>query len=290
MRQTSPSACNRPHIEARPIIKWAGGKWKLLAQLQRLLLPASAIGAYYEPFVGGAAMFFSLQHHPATLSDTNGELINLYSAIRDHVDDVIAALSAHLNEKDYYYQVRAQSPESLTPIERAARFIYLNKTCYNGLYRVNRRGQFNVPFGSYRNPTICDEPNLRAASRALQEVTLLHADYESTLKSAQAGDFIYFDPPYQPVSKTASFTSYTDAPFGEEDQIRLAEAMRVLSARGCYVMQSNSDTPLIRQLYDGFHIETIQANRAINCKASGRGAVTELVITNYEIPADRAVR
>ncbi|HLY30490.1 MAG TPA: Dam family site-specific DNA-(adenine-N6)-methyltransferase, partial [Ktedonobacterales bacterium] len=227
VRQAEPPANDNPlRCGVQPIIKWAGGKRSLIPQLRKLLPPLATMQGYYEPFVGSAALFFHLQHRPACLSDSNGELINLYSVVRDRVEALIVTLGIHVNEEAHYYRVRAQQPETLSEVERAARFLYLNKTCYNGLYRVNRKGQFNVPFGSYRNPTICDAPALRAASRALQGVTLRLADYETALKSAEAGDFIYFDPPYHPVSKTASFTSYTDTPFGEDEQARLANAMR----------------------------------------------------------------
>ncbi len=271
------------HIHARPVIKWAGGKWALMSALQRYLPPLGRIRHYYEPFVGGAAMFFCLQPGRASLSDTNAELINMYTVVRDQVSELIEALGQHVNAKDYFYQVRAQDPTMLAPVERAARLIYLNKTCYNGLYRVNRKGQFNVPFGNYKKPNFCDVANLEAASIALHGVRLQTADYESALCNAGQGDFVYFDPPYQPVSKTASFTSYTDTPFGPTEQAELARVMRRLTERGCYVMQSNSDTPLIRELYVDFRIETIFANRAINSKASARGPVNELVITNYVV-------
>jgi DNA adenine methylase len=271
-------------VDARPIIKWAGGKWHLLPRLQRSFPPREQIRRYFEPFIGGAAVFFALQHPHSILSDNNIELINLYQVVRDHVSDLIVALQGHVNDVDHYYRVRAQEPATLTPIERAARLIYLNKTCYNGLYRVNRHGQFNVPFGRYRNPTICDAANLQAASTALQRATIRHGDYATVLRDAAAGDFIYFDPPYHPVSKTANFTSYTEGQFGPDEQARLAAEFARLHRAGCYVMASNSDTPLIRELYAGFSIATITANRAINCKANGRGPVAELVITNYVKP------
>ncbi len=268
----------------RPIIKWAGGKWRLMSSLRQRLPPSDRIRRYYEPFVGGAALFFHLQPTNAQLSDTNAELINLYTVVRDQLPALLDALGAHVNERDHYYRIRAQDPATLAAAARAARLILLNKTCFNGLYRVNRRGEFNVPFGRYAHPRLCDVANLTAASAALQGITLTLADYATALAGATAGDFIYFDPPYHPVSKTASFTSYTEARFGPEEQAQLAATMARLAARGCYVMQSNSDTPLIRDLYSnlpGFLVETIQANRSINSKASGRGPVNELVITNY---------
>lgn len=279
------TAARRPESRSvRPIIKWAGGKWGLMSSLRQRLPPSERIQRYYEPFVGGAALFFHLQPINAQLSDTNAELINLYTVVRDQLPALLDALGAHVNERDHFYRIRAQDPVTLAPAARAARLIFLNKTCFNGLYRVNRRGEFNVPFGRYSNPTLCDVANLTAACVALQGITLTQADYATALAGATAGDFIYFDPPYQPVSKTASFTSYTEARFGPAEQEQLVATMAGLAARGCYVMQSNSDTPLIRDLYGnlpGFFVETIQANRSINSKASGRGPVNELVITNY---------
>lgn len=270
-----------PLIPARPIIKWAGGKAQLLPTLHRFLPPMGRIRRYFEPFLGGAAMFFSLQHPRSILSDTNAELINLYEVVRDHTAELIAALRQHVYARDHYYAVRAQNPAALSPVERAARLIYLNKTCFNGLYRVNRRGQFNVPFGCYTNPTICDAPNLEAAARALCLATLILGDYATVLRDACLGDFIYFDPPYHPLSPTATFTSYTDRSFDAADQARLAQTFRRLHAAGCYLMQSNSDTPLIHELYAGFRIARITANRAINSRADRRGPISELVITNY---------
>ncbi len=268
-------------MAARPIIKWAGGKRHLMPVLSRFFPPQDASNRYFEPFIGGAAVFLRLQHPHATLSDTNAELIDMYTVVRDHVEELIAALRLHVNDRDHFYAVRAQNLATLTPVERAARMIYLNKTCYNGLYRVNRSGQFNVPFGRYSKPAICDAANLRAVSAALQHTDLALGDYETILQAARPGDFIYFDPPYHPMSKTANFTSYTTIPFDEEQQTRLAQTFVRLHEAGCYVMQSNSDTPLIRDLYARFHIETMQASRTINSNIRARGSVTELLIVNY---------
>jgi DNA adenine methylase len=283
--QDEPLVMERSQIAmrsgVRPILKWAGGKWQLMPTLERHFPPLASVRRYFEPFVGGAAVFFHLQYPRSHLSDTNAELVNVYQVVRDRVGELIAALGAHVNTADHYYRVRAQDPATLSAMERAARLIYLNKTCYNGLYRVNRQGRFNVPFGRYRNPTICDPANLEAASRALRHATLAVGDHETALRDATGGDFVYFDPPYQPVSRTASFTSYTDARFDASEQERLARTYRRLHRAGCYLMLSNSDTPLIRDLYAGFRIETIAANRAINCRADGRGPVAELVIVNY---------
>ena len=185
------------------------------------------------------------------------------------------------NEKDYFYEVRAQIKEDLTPVQRAARFIFLNKTCFNGLYRVNSKGKFNVPFGKYKNPKICDEEGLRSASLALKETIVDNKDFEELLKKANTTDFIYFDPPYQPLNETSSFTSYTAKKFDKAEQKRLSKTYARLAEKGCFVMLSNSDTPLIRELYKDFYIHEVQANRAINRNGDGRGKITELLIINY---------
>jgi DNA adenine methylase len=268
-------------VKAKPFIKWAGGKSKLLPDLSKLFPPKKQIGAYFEPFLGGGAVFFYLQHPNSYLSDSNQELIELYKIVQQNVEELIDALKGHKNERDYFYKVRAQRPSELSPIERAARLIYLNKTCFNGLYRVNSRGDFNVPFGRYKNPLICDAEGLRAASLALQNAKILHEHFESVLSWAKPTDFIYFDPPYHPLNKTSSFTSYTSDRFGEEEQKHLSCVYTELANRGCFVMMSNSDTPLIRNLYKDFNIKEIQASRAINSKSEGRGKITELLIINY---------
>ena len=268
-------------IKAKPFIKWAGGKSKLLPDISRLFPPRKQIGRYFEPFLGGGAVFFYLQHPDSYLSDSNQELIELYSIVQQNVEELIDALKGHKNDRDYFYKVRAQRPTELSPVERAARLIYLNKTCFNGLYRVNSKGEFNVPFGRYKNPLICDVEGLRAASLALQNAKIINDDFESVLSRVIPTDFIYFDPPYHPLNKTSSFTSYTSDKFGEEEQNRLACIYTELANRGCFVMLSNSDTPLIRKLYKDFDIREIQASRAINSKAEGRGKITELVVINY---------
>jgi DNA adenine methylase len=273
-----------PPIEksrAGPVVKWAGGKKALIAQFAPHFPAPGTYRRYFEPFLGGAAVFFYLQPERSFLFDLNAQLIEVYHVIRDDVEGLIAALKVHRNAPDYFYEIRAQNPVELRPAERAARFIFLNRTCYNGLYRVNRQGQFNVPFGRYKNPTICDEPGLRAASAALQNAHLEVADFEIVLSLAEPGDLIYFDPPYEPLSLTSSFTSYTSNGFSSDDQHRLAATYRTLDSRGCLLMLSNSSAPLIYDLYSGFHIHEISARRAINSKPDGRGAITELLITNF---------
>ncbi len=265
---------------AAPFLKWAGGKSQLLKQYQEFLPDRERIGRYYEPFIGSAAVFFYLQPHEATLCDINHKLIDVYRVVQQDVDGLIEALKVHKNEKDYFYQVRAMRPEELTPVKQAARLIFLNKTCYNGLYRENSKGEFNVPFGRYKNPTICDEDRLRTASCILQRVKLKAADFEKAVETAAAGDFIYFDPPYVPLNATSNFTSYNKFGFNYTDQERLAETFRQLDKRGCYVMLSNSSASIVRDLYKGYKMVEIQARRSINSKADGRGPVTELLITN----------
>jgi DNA adenine methylase len=279
------TAVSLPHTQ--PFLKWAGGKQRLLAQYEPFFPPRQTIGRYFEPFIGSAAVFFHLQPKQAILSDRNEKLIDLYQTIRDDVDGVIAALQPHCNESDYFYAVRAQKPEALTAVQRAARLIYLNKTCYNGLYRENSKGEFNVPFGRYKNPTICDEDRLRAASLALQNVQLVAADFEKVVETAVPSDFIYFDPPYAPLNLTSNFTSYNKHGFTANDQKRLAAVVAALTQRGCRVMLSNSNAPLIHDLYadQGYCLTPIQARRNINSKAHKRGPIKELLITNYKIPA-----
>jgi DNA adenine methylase len=267
--------------KAKPFIKWAGGKNQLLPALSKRFPALVGNERYFEPFLGGAAVFFHLGHPRSFLSDSNHDLVELYQVVQQNVEELIEALKTHKNEREYFYQVRSQNPHELTPAQRAARFIFLNKTCFNGLYRVNSGGQFNVPFGRYKNPAICDAEGLRAASAVLQHTDISLRDFESVLEQAQPGDFIYFDPPYDPLKKSSSFTAYTAGKFGEREQRRLAWVYAQLVERGCYVMLSNSDTPLIRELYRDFHIHEIQANRAINSKPEKRGKITELLIINY---------
>lgn len=266
---------------ASPILKWAGGKGALLSQFAPHFPALGRYKRYFEPFLGGAAVFFHLQPAESFLYDLNPQLIEVYSVVRENVEELISALKIHHNDREYFYEIRAQQPNELTSIQRAARFIFLNRTCYNGLYRVNRQGQFNVPFGKYKNPTICDEHGLRLASSSLQQAHLEVADFEVVLGVAERDDLVYFDPPYEPLSPTSSFTSYTSDGFNSADQRRLVDTFRTLDARGCLLMLSNSSAPLIYELYQGFHIHEINARRAINSKANGRGIIKELLITNF---------
>ena len=273
-------------IDVKPFVKWAGGKGQLLPQY-KFFFPRSFNG-YIEPFVGGGAVFFYLFSNKRlvfdkekTLIDSNPELINCYEVIKNKVEDLIATLrnGKYVNEKIVYYKIRAEKPKNV--IERAARIMYLNKTCYNGLYRVNSKGEFNVPFGGYKNPTICNLKNLKLISKTLKGVRLLCNDFATCLNFAKDGDFIYLDPPYQPLSKTSAFTSYTSNSFSEKDQKRLSKVFMELDRKGCKVMLSNSDTPLIKKLYKNYRIKTVYAKRAINSKASGRGKIPELIVINF---------
>lgn len=230
-------------------------------------------------------MFFARQPKRALLCDKNAQLCGMYMAVRDDVDSVIEHLTVlakgHNSERYYQLRHRYNHATKLSPVERAALFIYLNKTCFNGLHRVNRRGEFNVPAGRYTNPRILDEATLRAASRELARTELRNDSFETLLSLAKPGDFIYFDPPYEPVSRTASFTAYAQDGFTRDDQARLRDVFSALDRRRCKLMLSNSDVPFIRELYQKFRIDTVAAPRAINCDAKGRGLVTELVVRNY---------
>lgn len=276
----------------RPFLKWAGGK----TQLADLLLERMPLmfNVYHEPFVGSGALFFRLYREQkvrhAVLSDLNAELIDTYLAIRDAAMEVIKLLAEFPHNKEFYYAIRAKDPWQMSLPERAARMIYLNKTGYNGLYRVNRQGKFNVPFGRYKSPKYLDKENLLAVSRALQEVEIFCAPFEMVLERAKPGDCVYFDPPYVPVSQTANFTSYQANGFGLSDQERLRDVCVELSQNNVYIMLSNSDTEIVRSLYSlpYFVVDGVLANRAINCNGAKRGKITELVITNY--PVERAVQ
>jgi len=269
--------------EAKPFIKWAGGKRQLLSELTEGL---PSFSNYHEPFIGGGALFFRLEAEDkikkAYLGDSNEELINTYSIIKNEVFELMSELasSRYINNETAYYKIRASKPDS--EVERAARFIYLNKTAFNGLYRVNSKGGFNVPFGRYTNPNILDSRNLLLVHRALQKDELYCGDFTFVLKSAKKGDFVYFDPPYFPISKTSNFTSYTQNSFSEKDQQRLMRTFKELDARGAYVMLSNSYSDFIADLYAEFEPEAVHANRMINCKGDKRGKIKELIVRNWE--------
>lgn len=264
----------------RPFLKWAGGKGRLIDQYKPFF--PRRFDRYYEPFLGGGAIFFYLLPGRSHLMDINPELVNVYRCVRDRVDPLIHLLAEHQHNHctEYYYAVRAQP--STHEVERAARFIYLNKTCFNGLYRENSQGKFNVPMGRYKAPRICHPELLRAASGALKHAALEVAPFEAILEHATSRrDFVYFDPPYHPISATSCFTSYSRYSFTATDQIRLRDTVTELARRGVKVMLSNSDCGFIRDLYRDFTIHTIHATRAINSNAQRRGKITEVLVTSY---------
>lgn len=266
-------------IPPRPFLKWAGGKSRLIAQYQPFL--PQAFDTYYEPFLGGGALFFYLRPQRAVLSDINPELVNVYTCVRDRVEELIEQLTHHAahHGQDYYYQMRAETPEP--PVARAARLIYLNKTCFNGLYRVNAQGQFNVPMGRYSNPKICDRDLLQAASEALQSATIVQRSFHQILEAnITPQDFVYFDPPYQPLSVTSNFTGYSRDAFTAAHQIQLRDIFAQLAQLQVQVLLSNSDCPFIRELYQDFPIQTIHAARAINVHAQKRGKINEVLVTS----------
>ncbi|MEE3719681.1 DNA adenine methylase [Tumidithrix elongata RA019] len=280
----------------RPFLKWAGGKRQLvpviIPEIQKHLPKGS--NRYYEPFIGAGAILLTLQPKKAVINDTNAELINCYQVIRDAVEDLIDLLEDHKarNSEDYYYEIREKDRETeyihtISKEERAARIIYLNKTCYNGLFRVNSQGQFNVPFGRYKNPSILDEAVLRGVSNYLNQnqVEILNLDFQDAVSTAKKGDFIYFDPPYDPVSDTASFTGYDVNGFNKKEQERLRDVANNLIDRKCKILLSNACTDFILDLYNDtkrYKIEKVPANRAINSNALKRGKIEEVLIRNYE--------
>jgi len=270
-----------PIVFAKPFLKWVGGKTQLLPELLKAF--PKEIGTYYEPFVGGGSVFFNLansgQFKNAIINDWNLELVTCYRVIKKQPQALMAALDLLHYDKTLFLAQRALRPEGLSDVDRAARMIFLNKCGFNGLYRVNKSGQFNVPFGSYKTPpTLYVEPNIRACSAALQHVNIYNTDFDDILEHAGPGDLVYFDPPYVPLNPTSDFTSYTSVGFGMADQIRLADRVKDLANRKVKVVLSNSDTPLVRKLYQDFEIREIMARRSINSKAEGRGAITEILV------------
>jgi DNA adenine methylase len=276
----------------RPFVKWAGGKRALLPRIREQFPRDFSRRTYHEPFLGAGAVFFDLMPRRAVINDSNAELMPAYRIIRDSAEDLIGILETHAKNhgEKYYYEIRnmdrdGESFGKLNDVQKAARLIYLNKTCYNGLYRVNLRGEFNVPMGRYRNPAICEAGLLRSISAYLKEsdIVIMNADFETALSAADSDSFVYLDPPYQRISST-SFTSYQAGGFDEGEQERLRDLFVRLGSRGVKCLESNSDTLLIRRLYEsyGFHIIPVSAGRSINSSASGRGAVQEVLIRNYQ--------
>ena len=269
-------------VTPKPFVKWAGGK----RQLINLLIDnaPTSFGRYFEPFVGGGALLFALLPSAATITDANPELINAYQIIRDELPALMKDLARHRNDEEYFYAIRAKQPARLSAVKRASRFLYLNKTCFNGLYRENSKGEFNAPFGKYVNPKILDQENLTAVSAYLNDsdVAIYHRDYKAVLDEARPGDFVYFDPPYYPLTQTASFTKYVGADFGPDNQQELAAVFGELARRNVYVMLSNSNTEFIKNLYQGHRIQQVAASRAINCKGSKRGKeLNEVLVRSW---------
>ncbi len=269
--------------ETYPIVKWVGGKRQLMFELLKNM--PEDFNRYFEPFIGGGALFFYLQPDNAYISDMNEELINLYQVVRDSVDELIADLQKHDISKEYFMEIRnidrTEEYENWSDVQKASRFIYLNRTCFNGMYRVNSQGQFNVPFGHYKNPRIVDENNLINCSNLLQRTEIKHADFSEILKKVKKGDFVYFDPPYVPLSETSSFTSYTKDGFDLDMQLSLRDVCDELDSMGVKFLLSNSDTQFVNELYENYNIKKVFASRQINANADGRGKITEVLVRNY---------
>ena len=270
-------------LETYPIVKWIGGKRQLMFELLKNM--PQIYNRYFEPFIGGGALFFELQPDNAYISDMNEELINLYQVVRDNVDELITDLQKHDISKEYFMEIRnidrTEDYENWSDVQKASRFIYLNRTCFNGMYRVNSKGEFNVPFGHYKNPRIIDENNLLNCSNLLQRTEIKHADFSEILTKVQKGDFVYFDPPYVPLSETSSFTSYTKGGFDIDMQFKLRDVCDELDAMGVKFVLSNSDTKLVNELYESYNIKKVFASRQINANADGRGKITEVLVRNY---------
>ena len=275
------------HIaHAAPVVKWVGGKRQLLPQILPLI--PKRMTAYCEPFLGGGAVLFALQPKRALVNDLNQDLITVYRVIKEDADALIEHLSRHENTPEYFYRIRdldrdKEAYAALSDVEKASRLLYLNKTCYNGLFRVNASGAFNSPYGHYRRPNIVNEQTIRGVSRYFNscDITFFSGDFAAVLEQVPEGGFVYLDPPYDPVSDTASFTGYNRGGFGREEQVRLKECCDALTARGVKFLLSNSATPFIRELYSSYRVSIVQARRAVNSVASRRGAIEEVLVRNY---------
>ncbi len=273
----------RAELQTYPIVKWVGGKRQLMFELLKNM--PKSFNRYFEPFIGGGALFFELRLENAYISDMNEELINLYKIVKDNPEELIKDLYKHKVSKEYYLAIRnidrTTEYNRLTNIEKASRFIYLNRTCFNGLYRVNLQGQFNVPFGNYKNPRIVDEQNILNCSNLLKTTEIKHSDFAEILNHVKKGDFVYFDPPYVPLNETSSFTSYTKDGFDIDMQFKLKDVCDELDSRGVKFLLSNSDTKLVNELYSNYEIKKVFASRAVNANADGRGKITEVLVRNY---------
>lgn len=269
--------------ETYPIVKWVGGKRQLMFELLKNM--PKSYNRYFEPFIGGGALFFELQPQNGYISDMNKELITLYTVVRDDVYELIDDLNKHKVAKEYFLKIRnldrTEKYNSLSDVKKASRFIYLNRTCFNGMYRVNSQGQFNVPFGNYKNPRIVDAKNLINCSKLLKNTEIYCADFSEILNKVQKGDFVYFDPPYVPLNETSSFTSYTKDGFDLDMQFKLRDVCDELDSKGVMFMLSNSDTKLVNELYSNYEIKKVFASRAINANPNGRGKITEVLVKNY---------
>ena len=269
--------------ETYPIVKWVGGKRQLMFELLKNM--PKSYNRYFEPFIGGGALFFELQPQNGYISDMNEELINLYTVVKDDVYKLIDDLNKHKVSKEYFLKIRnldrTEKYNSLSDVKKASRFIYLNRTCFNGMYRVNSQGQFNVPFGNYNNPRIVDAENLINCSKLLKNTEICCADFSEILNKVQKGDFVYFDPPYVPLNETSSFTSYTKDGFDLDMQFKLRDVCDELDSMGVMFMLSNSDTKLVNELYSNYEIKKVFASRAINANGNGRGKITEVLVRNY---------
>lgn len=273
----------KEQISTLPVIKWAGGKRQLLFEIRKNM--PKEFNRYFEPFIGGGAVFFNMQLKGGYISDVNEELINLYNIIKTSPDELIEDLYKHKNTKEYFLKIRGVDREpkykKWDNLQKASRFIYLNRTCFNGLYRVNSQGQFNVPFGNYKNPRIVDENNIYNCSELLKNTEIKHDDFSAILGHVNKGDFVYFDPPYVPLNATSSFTSYTKDGFDIDMQFKLREVCNELDSMGVKFLLSNSDTKVINELYKNYDIRKVFASRAINANAAGRGKITEVLVRNY---------
>ncbi len=270
----------------KPVIKWVGGKHQLLNELKKYM--PKNFNTYFEPFIGGGALFFDLKIKKSFINDYNFELINLYKIIKTKPIELIKDLKIHKNNSEYFYKLRKLDRipsfyKRLSKVKKASRFIYLNKTGFNGLYRVNKSSQFNVPFGTYKNPNYVDDSNILDCSKLLQKTTILNGDFENIKQYIKKGDFVYFDPPYVPLNETSSFTGYTDKGFDEDMQFRLKELCDYINSIGAFFMLSNSYTKYIKDLYQDYNLITVQANRALNCKANRRGKINEYIVINYKV-------
>jgi DNA adenine methylase len=269
-----------------PFVKWVGGKRQLMPEIIKLV--PKKISIYYEPFVGGGAVLFALQQKKALINDANSELINVYNMIKYNLEELIIDLKTHKNDPDYFYKLRSLDREvgfeSISNVKKASRIIYLNKTCYNGLYRVNSSGEFNSPFGKYKNPNIVNDATLKAVSEYLNnnDIQIINGDYSKILTDFKKDSFVYFDPPYHPVSQSSNFTGYTQGGFNLDDQIKLRDKCNELNSKGIKFLLSNSATPIIEELYSNYRIHYVKANRAVNSIAERRGEIDEVLIRNYE--------